>query len=224
MNRFQTVLFDLDGTLIDHFAAIHRCHSHTLKQLGLPAPSMDEVRRAVGGGLEVAIQRLLGPNHLHLFERALPMYREYWAKNMLYGVALLPGARELLEALKARDVQCAIFTNKHGPSARTLMEHLGVGPLLDGVFGALDTPWLKPLPEFTEHALRTLGGTPATSCLVGDSPYDVEAALNGGIHCVCVTTGTHHEAELRAAGATCVCADLWAVGREVFGLELVATE
>ena len=58
--RFRTVLFDLDGTLIDHFAAIHRSHAHTLKQLGLPVPTPAQVRAAVGGGLEQAISRLAG--------------------------------------------------------------------------------------------------------------------------------------------------------------------
>jgi phosphoglycolate phosphatase len=223
VNRFQTVLFDLDGTLIDHFAAIHRSHSYTFKQLGLPPPTMDEVRRAVGGGLEVAIQRLLGPQHLQLFERALPIYRDFWAKNMLYGVALLPGAREILEELKAQGARCAIFTNKHGPSARTLAEHLGISSLLDGVFGALDTAWLKPDREFTEYALRTLGSSADSACLVGDSPYDVQAARNGGLPSACVTTGTHSEAELKAAGATWICPDFWVLGRQVFGLAMVET-
>ncbi len=222
--RFSTALFDLDGTLIDHFSAIHRSHAHTFKELGLPAPTMDQVRRAVGGGLEVAIQRLLGTTHLHLFERALPTYREFWAKNMLHGVALLPGAGELLAALKADGCQCAVFTNKHGPSARTLMDHLGVSPLLDGVFGALDTPWLKPEREFTEHALKTLGADALSTCLVGDSPYDVEAARNAKIKAACVTTGTHGQEELRLAGAAWVLPDLWSVGREVFGLALRETE
>lgn len=220
MIRYPSVLIDLDGTLIDHFAAIHRTHSYTLSQLGLPAPTMDQVRRAVGGGLEVAIQRLLGAQHLHLFERALPMYREYWANNMLYGVALLPGGRELLEAVKKTGGKSAIFTNKHGPSARTLMEHLGVASLLEGVFGALDTPWLKPDPEFTRHALSTLGADAGKTLLIGDSPYDVEAARKGGLVSACVTTGTHSEQELREAGATWVYPDLFAVGREVLGLEL----
>lgn len=222
MTRFRTVLFDLDGTLLDHFGAIHASHAYTLKQLGLPAPTMAQVHRAVGGGFEVAVKRILGPENQHLLPRALEIYREAWAKNILNGVALLPGARGLLETLKARGVKCGVFTNKHGPSARSVCEHLGVLPLLDGVFGAFDTPWLKPAPEFAAHALGELQAEPATTCLIGDSPYDVEAARNGGFVCYCVTTGTHSEEQLREAGAAGIYDDLIALSRAEFEIELSA--
>src|SRR4051812_36846603 len=62
--RYRTVLFDLDGTLIDHFAAIHRSHTYAMRQLGLPVPTMAQVRAAVGGGLEQAIARLAGPENV----------------------------------------------------------------------------------------------------------------------------------------------------------------
>lgn len=224
MTRFRTVLFDLDGTLLDHFAAIHQSHSHTLRHLGLPAPTMDDVRRAVGGGLEVAVARLLGEAHAAHLDKAVAIYRAYWNENMLHGVALLPGSRELLEALNAQNVQCAVFTNKHGPSARTLMDHLGVTHLLAATFGAMDTPWFKPDREFTDHALATLRAQAATTCLIGDSPYDVAAAQNAGFPCYCVTTGTHTAEELHAAGATGVFADMSAVAQEVFGLRITGPQ
>ena len=222
MNRFRTVLFDLDGTLLDHFAAIHRSHVHTMRTLGLPEPSMEQVHRAVGGGLEVAISRLLGEKHAALLEKAVPIYRKFWDENMLLGVALLPGARELLEALKARGARCAVLTNKHGPSARALMDHLGATPLLDAVFGAMDTPWLKPDRRFSDHALQTLGADPATTCLIGDSPYDIQAAHNAGFPCHCVTTGTHTAAELREARADSIHPDMTTLARSVFAIEITA--
>ncbi len=221
VNRFRTVLFDLDGTLLDHFAAIHRSHAHTMRTLGLPEPTMEQVHRAIGGGVEVAISRVLGEKNAHLLEKAAVIYRAYWQANMLHGVALLPGSRELLEALNARGVRCAVFTNKHGPSARTLMDHLGVTPLLSGVFGAMDTPWFKPDREFTAHALTTLGAEAASTCMIGDSPYDIQAAHNGGFPCYAVTTGTHKHDELTAAGADGVFPDMAALAREIFALDLV---
>lgn len=223
VHRFRTVLFDLDGTLLDHFAAIHRSHAHTLRTLGLPPPTMDQVRRAVGGGLEQAVGRLLGEKNAGQLERALAIYRAYWAEHMLHGVALLPGSRELLVALKAQGVRCAVFTNKHGPSARLLMGHLGVHALLDGVFGAMDTPWFKPDREFTKHALVELGANVETTCLIGDSHYDVEAAHVAGFPCFGVTTGTHSADELKAAGADEIFPDMPALALKVFGLRL-ATE
>ena len=205
MSRFTTFLFDLDGTLIDHFAAIHRAHAHTMTTLGLPPPTLAQVHRSVGGGLEVAIERLVGRERL---AAALPIYREFWERTMLDGVALLPGARELVEALHRRGAKLGVFTNKLGTSSRILCDHLGLTPFLGAVVGAKDTPWLKPQPEFAAHILEKLGAAPATALLVGDSTYDVQAAKNGGFPCWAVTTGTHAADELRAAGADAIFADL----------------
>ena len=201
---FRTCLFDLDGTLIDHFRAIHRCHAYTLRQLGLPEPTLAQVRRAVGLGVEHAIVQLLGPEHADLLPRALTIYRAHWAETMLDDVELLPGARELLSALKKRGVQTAVFTNKHGPSARDICRHLGLDPFLDAVFGANDTPWLKPDVNFAHHVLTQLKADIRTTLFVGDSPYDIQAAHNSRLPVWCVTTGTHTAEELRAAGADAV--------------------
>lgn len=200
--RFLTVLFDLDGTLLDHFSAIHRAHSHVRRHYGLPDATRDEVMRAIGGGLPAALKMTLGPAHAHRLEEALPVYREYWDRTMLDDVVLFPGALDLLRALNAAGTKCAVFTNKHGPSARRVCSHLGLDPLLAGVFGAADTPWLKPEPQFAAHALEKLGADASTTALVGDSPWDVEAARRAGFGgAFMVATGTHSEAELRAHGA-----------------------
>jgi phosphoglycolate phosphatase len=215
--RFQTALFDLDGTLLDHLPAIHRSYAHTLPQLGRPAPSREQVRRAIGGGLEDAMRRFVPEAEL---ARALAIYRAYWDRTMLDGVELMPGAGELLRRLHAQGCTLAVLTNKHGPSSRRLCEHLGIAPLLRGVFGALDTPWLKPDPRFTAHAFATLGADPATACLVGDSPFDAETARRGGFPSFLVTTGTHSAEELRSAGAEHIYPDLATLARAAFATEL----
>lgn len=212
MARFKTVLFDLDGTLIDHFSAIHRSYAHTLPQLGVPAPTFAQVRGAVGGGLENAMLNFLTSEQI---PDAVRIYREYWDRTMLDDVQLLAGAKELLETLHARGLTLAVFTNKVGPSSRLICDHLGLTPLLSGVFGAKDTPWLKPAPEFAAHVLNALQASPATTLLVGDSPFDVQAAKNAGFPCWCVTTGTHNAEELRHAGADQVFDEMRAVGAEL---------
>jgi phosphoglycolate phosphatase len=207
--RFRTVLFDLDGTLIDHFSAIHRCHVYAMRKLGLKEPSLAEVRAAVGGGLDEAIAKLAGRDKV---AAALPLFIEHWNATNLDDVTLLPGALELLQRLNTDSVRCAVLTNKRGGAARQVCTHLGLDPFLAGVFGANDTPWIKPDERFMQHALKALGGTVATSVLVGDSPYDLAAARNSGVTFIGVTTGTHSAQELRADGATEVFADLSAVG------------
>lgn len=213
--RFRTVLFDLDGTLIDHLPAIHRCYAHTLPRLGLPAPTYEQVKRAIGGGLENAMLNFIPAARL---DEALAIYRPFWDATMLEGADLMPGANELLDGLIAAGATCAVFTNKHGPSARRICEHLGVANRLAAIFGAKDTPWLKPEPEFARHALTKLQAESATTLLIGDSPFDVQAGHRGGFPVWAVTTGTHSEAELREAGAEAIYPDFFALARDLIPL------
>jgi phosphoglycolate phosphatase len=208
MSRFETILLDLDGTVVDAFTTIHRSYVHVLPQLGLPAPTMDQVRRAVGGGLENAMRHFVPEAQI---PEGVKLFVEHTDAILLDDVKLMPGALELFRAQHAAGVRLAIFTNKRGQHARKICEHLGMMPYLDGVFGAKDTPWVKPQPEFAIHALKTLGARAETTMLVGDSPFDVKSAHNGGFACWCVTTGTHSAEQLREAAAEKVFPDLFAV-------------
>ena len=208
MPRFQTLLLDLDGTLVDAFTTIHRSYCHVLPQFGRPAPTPAAVRRAVGGGLENAMRHFLPED---LVAPAVKMHLAHTDTILLEDVKLMPGALELLRAQHAAGVTLAAFTNKRGDHSRRVCTHLGIAPYLRGVFGAKDTPWLKPQPEFAAYVLGQLGAVPAATLLLGDSPFDVQAAHNGGFPCWCVTTGTHSAEELHAAEADGVFADLFAV-------------
>lgn len=207
--QHRTLLFDLDGTLVDAFTTLYRSYVHTLPRFGYPAPSYEAVRRAVGGGIVNAMAHFVPPARI---PELLPEYQAYAQSILLEDVTLLPGAREILQAAGSRGLPCAIFTNKHGPSARRIAQHLGLDPYLRAVFGAEDTQWIKPQPEFARHAMEALGAEPATTCLVGDSPYDVAAAMGGGMSFAGVTTGTHAAEELERAGAKVVTRDLNELG------------
>jgi len=207
--RFRTIIFDLDGTLIDHFQAIYRSHAHTMARLGLPAPSYAQVRAAVGGGLEKAIAHLAGPTRV---AEALPIFRAYWDATLLDDVILLPGAHELLLSLHTRGISTAVLTNKLGASARLICDHLALTPLLATIVGATDTAWLKPDPALPQYVLAQLGADAADALMVGDSPYDVQTAHQSALPCWCVTTGTHTAEELTLAGADSVYAGLDEIG------------
>lgn len=211
----RAVLFDLDGTLIDHFATLYGCYHHALSTLGLPVPSPEHVRRSVGGSMEVTMRKLIPEQHV---AAAATLWREHLARTFLDDVTLMPGGSELVRALHARGLRLAVFTNKIGDTSRGICEHLGLSPHLDLVLGANDSPWRKPQPEFTALALERLGATAAETVLVGDSPYDIDAARAGAIAALCVTTGTHSAEELAAAGADAIYPDLHALGAAVFGL------
>lgn len=201
MPRFETILLDLDGTIMDAFTTIHRAYVHTLPLFGRPAPTMEQVRKAVGGGLENAMRHFLPEE---LIADAVKVHLAYTDTILLEDARLMPGTLELLRAQQALGVRFAVFTNKRGDHARLVCDHLGVTPFLAGVFGAKDTPWLKPQPEFAAHVLGRIGARKEATMLIGDSPFDVRAAAAGGFVCWCVTTGTHTQEQLAAAGAAAV--------------------
>lgn len=205
MPRFQTIFLDLDGTLVDAFTTIHRAYQHTLPLFGLPPPTMEDVRRAIGGGLERAMGFFLPAKDI---PAAIKAHLAYTEKILLEDVKLMPGAMELIRPLHAAGVTFAVLTNKHAEGSRRICAHLGVTPYLAGVFGAGDTPWLKPHREFTDHALRAIGADAATALMIGDSPFDIETGHNAGFPCWAVTTGTHNAAQLHEAKADKVFPDL----------------
>jgi phosphoglycolate phosphatase len=209
--RFHTVFFDLDGTLVDAFTTIYRSYVHTLPLFGYPVPTMEQVRRAVGGGLEKAMSHFVPEE---LVAGACKAHVEYSETILFEDARLYPGAIDLVSTLHARGVSTAVLTNKIGDQARALMKHLRLETHLKLVLGARDFPWRKPSLEFTNEAMRRLGAAADGTCIVGDSPFDVETGLNAGFPAFCVTTGTHDEPQLREAGATAVHPDLISLARE----------
>ena len=139
----------------------------------------------------------------------MKIYRAYWDTTMLDDVVLLPGARELLEALRSRGARLAVLTNKLGTSSRLICGHLGIAHFFTAVVGAQDTPWLVSSPSLRRRSSRNArGGSAETALMIGDSPFDIDTGHKGGMPAWCVTTGTHSAQELRAAGADAIFADL----------------
>lgn len=213
------MLFDLDGTLIDHFRAIHGSLAHAARAGGLPQPSLEAVHAAVGGGIENTVRTLFGAEAA---TGVLAAFRPHFEETMLAGVDPLPGCGAVPRALRRRGVRTAVFTNKTGTAARRICAHLGIEDAFDAVVGAGDTPWHKPEPAFTRHVLGVLGVAPGGVVMVGDSPWDGEAARLGGLRFLAVATGTHDAGDLRRAGAEDVYAGLPELARGAFGIEVPA--
>lgn len=217
----QTVLFDLDGTLIDHFQCIFRCYEYAAKKMGKPPVDYATVRATVGGSVRITMSKLMGAENA---ERGEALFREHFREIMLEDLHILPGVEWLLDELHAQGRRAAVFTNKHGEGARAIMAHLGLDQKLDAVIGTYDTPWRKPEPEFTRHVLESLNADPATTIMVGDSPYDIQAGKAGGIRAYVVATGSHSEAELLESDppADGVYADMPAFAERFLGLSELA--
>lgn len=218
----RTVLFDLDGTLIDHFTTIYRCYRFAQETLGLEPASYDKVRTTVGGSVPITMAKLVGADNA---PRAVDLFREHYRDIWKEDLHAMPGAGPLLKALHERGLKLAVFTNKKGDSSRAVCDELGYTPYLDQVFGTMDTPWKKPDPEFTHHVMEMLQADTATTVMVGDSPWDIAAAAHAHLPCYVVATGSHSLDELRASDPAPVGAypDMAALGRKLFGVELEAS-
>ncbi|MFM7743669.1 MAG: HAD family hydrolase, partial [Verrucomicrobiota bacterium] len=190
----ETVLFDLDGTLVDNFEAIHRCYDDVMGMMGLPSVSLEQIRRAVGGSVNVTVVKLAGEANAPTATR---LFREHFPSVMYHGLRAYPGCREILGGLRQRGVRVAVYTNKDEANSKKIMEHLGLDDVLDGVYGTNVHPWRKPQPEFTQYVLSSLKARPESTVMVGDSPFDIAAARNGRLAAIhCVTTGSHTAEEL----------------------------
>lgn len=209
----QTVLFDLDGTLVDHFRVIYRCYRHALDQLDLDPVPYEKVKATVGGGIRMTFGKLVPPEHV---EEGVRLWRECFDRIWHEEIEVLPGVPELLEQLAREGVKLAIYTNKEGDAARKMATHLGWNRFAL-VNGRLDSEWTKPAVELTKHILDSLNADPATTVMIGDSPFDVEAGKNAGLRAFVVATGSHSVAQLAETEADGVFPDMSSLARQVFG-------
>ena len=106
----QYILFDLDGTLIDHFTTIHKSVTYAQRELGLPESNYAKVRAPVGGSVPITLSKLCGEDKVSLAE---PLFRKHFEEIMFDDVFTLPGADWLLETLKKRGDKLGVFTNKY---------------------------------------------------------------------------------------------------------------
>jgi phosphoglycolate phosphatase len=192
----NTVLFDLDGTLIDHFSAIHRAVVYAQKQLGLAESSYTKVRETVGGSVPVTLSKLCGGTEAAA--KAEPYFREHFLEIMYDDVAILPGAQSLLQNLSEQGLALAVVTNKIEAHAKGILAHLGLDGYLRAILGTGDgQPYRKPDPRFTMQALEILDCSSDDCIFVGDSPYDYATAEAACLPCHLVATGTHSIEQLK---------------------------
>ena len=194
----SNVLWDMDGTLIDQTGPIVRCFAEVITSLGYGKPSADEIRRSMGGPMASTMGLFVEEERM---DEACSAFRNRFPEIMFDGLIILPGASELIEFFAAKHIPQAIFTNKHGETARQVSAYCGFDKHISICIGNTDTEWAKPQAELTQFVLNQIGANPEGSILIGDSPTDVQTASNAGLDCYAVSTGAHSIEELAAAGA-----------------------
>ncbi|TBR08168.1 MAG: HAD family hydrolase [Lysobacter sp.] len=195
-----TLLFDLDGTLIDSAVGITRCAAHAFERLGEPVPDAATLRSWIGPPLRVSFMPLLRDEQR--VERAVEHYRERyethgWAEHEVY-----PGIGQALEILREAGHRLAIVTAKNEPHARKIAAHLPFGHLFEEIVGATLDGRLSHKPELIGEALQRLGADARDCRMIGDRRMDMEGAVHHGMRGIGVLWGFGDRDELHAAGAS----------------------
>lgn len=178
MPRFETVLLDLDGTLVDSAPGIVSTIAHTLRELGVTPPPMSELLHWVGPPLPESFQHKLGftPSQT---EQAIQIYRERYLEIGAYDSRLFDGVGALLRDLKADGRRLALATSKPWTPAVLMLEHFTLVPYFDVIATAADDESRGAKHEVIEDALAglaELGADSSNLVMVGDRIHDVEGA------------------------------------------------
>lgn len=193
---FRAVIFDLDGTLVDAYAAVAESFNHALRQLGFPGVDFDTVKRNVGWGERVLVSRFVPE---HKIDDLLEIYRAHHRSALPAGVKFLPGAQETLTELRHRGMFLAIASNRPSPFTRVILECLEVNELFDLVVCGDQVERPKPAGDMLVKILEAFSLGAEEAVYVGDMVVDVETGRAAGVKTVAVLTGSSHEQEIRDA-------------------------
>lgn len=204
MPAYETVVFDLDGTLLNTLEDLHLSTNAALAAHGMPAHTLDDVRRFVGNGIRLLIHRAVPAGTPAATENAV--YQDFCAHYAAHcedHTGPYPGVPELLAHLRAAGVRLAVVSNKGDFAVQELIARQFPGAF-DAVLGECEERGIrkKPAPDMVNAALERMGATRAGLVYVGDSEVDVQTAANVGCPCITCTWGFRGRDELLAAGAT----------------------
>ena len=175
----RAVVFDLDGTLLDSYAAIHECLSLVLAAFARPPVTPDETRRMVGHGLEVLVARAVGSENV---EAGVKIFRSRYEQVGPENSTLLPGADAVTRRLVEAGIPIAIASNKPARFSREILEQLGISNFFRHVFVSSELGADKPDPEIFRRALGVVDLPSDQVVHVGDDPEsDWKAASAVGL-------------------------------------------
>lgn len=187
--KYDAVVFDLDGTLIDTLEDLKDSVNFALQKFGFPSRNLDEIRSFVGNGVKRLVYLSVpeGTDEA-TSEKCLEIFKEHYKGNSRNKTAPYDGIPEMLERVKAAGFKTAVVTNKIQDAAIEIIRSF-FGDRIDVIIGQIDGVAQKPEPDGVWLALEKLGVSKEKAVYIGDSEVDCMTAHNAGLPCIGVTWG-----------------------------------
>ena len=198
MTQKLTILFDLDGTLVDTAPDLMTAHNHVMKKFGYSTRSVDEIRNLVGKGASVLIGRSIWGSAKKEFSKITDdkikneMVKEFinfYGKNIVKDSKLIKGVLEFLKWAKSKNISMGVCTNKQEHLAIDLLKKIEIYDYFEYVAGGNTFEYCKPDPRHLTSIIEIMNGDIKTSLMVGDSENDADAAKSAGIPMILVEDG-----------------------------------
>ena len=198
MKQIFTVLFDLDGTLIDTAPDLMRAHNHVMSKFGYPTKSTDEIRNLVGKGAGAMIGRSIWGQAKKEFSKVedenvkremVNEFVDFYGKNIIRDSTLINGVKEFLIWCKTNNISMAVCTNKQEYLSNDLLKKIGIYDYFEYVAGSDTFDYCKPDPRHLTSIIEILNGDIKKSIMIGDSENDANAAKAAGIPIILLEDG-----------------------------------
>lgn len=202
MMRYDTYIFDLDGTLLNTINDLAASCNYALRSCGMPGRTVDEVRRFVGNGVRLLMVRAIpGGDSNPRFDEAYAIFRQHYLHHSLDTTKPYDGIEELIAELNAAGKHVAVVSNKFYAATQALVRHF-FGDTIKVAIGERENIRKKPAPDTVLEALRQLDMPVETAVYIGDSDVDIDTARNCGMPCISVLWGFRDRQFLIDHGAT----------------------
>ena len=198
MKQKFTILFDLDGTLVDTAPDLMMAHNHVMKKFGYPTKSTEDIRNLVGKGAGALIGRSIWGQAKKEFSKVLDekikneMVKEFvsfYGKNIVNESTLVTGVKEFLIWCKEQNISMAVCTNKQEHLSNDLLKKIGICDFFEYVAGSDTFDYCKPDPRHLTNVVEILDGDVKKTIMIGDSETDANAAKAAEIPVILLENG-----------------------------------